>query len=141
MGYKRGPRVLAATGVWLLIGTTPVSALGQNASSPASLNQPSYTLQVNSRVVLTDVTVTDKQGNPITGLTGNDVRLIDNAKPQKTRLFRGTPAAGIGADGSLGYARPLQQRLPAASPPQVNVLLFDTTTIGIVDQMYLFQQM
>jgi hypothetical protein len=87
MGYKRGPRVLAATGVWLLIGTTPVSALGQNASSPASLNQPSYTLQVNSRVVLTDVTVTDKQGNPITGLTGNDVRLIDNAKPQKPASF------------------------------------------------------
>ena len=80
-------RVLVATGVWLLIGTTPVLAWGQTTSSPGSSNQAPYTLQVNSRVVLTDVTVTDKQGNPITGLTGNDVRLIDNAKPQKPASF------------------------------------------------------
>ena len=76
-------RVLAAMGVWLLIGTTPVLAWGQTAGSPGSSNQAPYTLQVNSRVVLTDVTVTDKQGNPITDLTENDFRLLDNGKPQK----------------------------------------------------------
>ena len=77
-----------ATGVWLLIGTTP--AWGQTASSPGSSNQAPYTLQVNSRVVLTDVTVTDKQGNPITGLTENDFRLLDNGKPQKLASSRNT---------------------------------------------------
>ena len=71
-------RVLVATGVWLLIGTTPLLAWGQTAP---------YTLQVNSRVVLTDVTVTDKQGNPITGLTENDFRLLDNGKSQKLASF------------------------------------------------------
>jgi VWFA-related protein len=134
-------RVLVATGVWLLIGTTPVLAWGQTANSPGSSNQAPYTLQVNSRVVLTDVTVTDKQGNPITGLTENDFRLLDNGKSQKLASFEEhrqqtpqlTEASATPGRFSNDYLR--------HPPAQVNVLLFDTTTIGIVDQMYLFQQM
>ena len=130
-----------AAGVWLLIGTTPVLAWGQTASSPGSSNQAPYTLQVNSRVVLTDVTVTDKQGNPITGLTENDFRLLDNGKPQKLASFEEhrqqasqlTEASATPGRFSNDYLR--------HPPAQVNALLFDTTTIGIVDQMYLFQQM
>ena len=134
-------RVLVATGVWLLIGTTPVLAWGQTASSPGSSNQAPYTLQVNSRVVLTDVTVTDKQGNPITGLTENDFRLLDNGKPQKLASFeehRQQAPQLTEASATPGHFSNDYLRHP---PAQVNVLLFDTTTIGIVDQMYLFQQM
>jgi VWFA-related protein len=134
-------RVLVATGVWLLIGTTPVLAWGQTASSPGSSNQAPYTLQVNSRVVLTDVTVTDKQGNPITGLTENDFRLLDNGKPQKLGSFeehRQQVAELREASATPGRFSNDYLRHP---PAQVNALLFDTTTIGIVDQMYLFQQM
>src|SRR5450631_2280935 len=80
-------RVLVAAGVCLLIGSTPVLARGQTPSSPGSSNQAPYTLQVNSRVVLTDVAVTNKQGNPITCLTENDFRLLDNGKPQKLASF------------------------------------------------------
>jgi VWFA-related protein len=134
-------RVLVATGVWLLIGTTPLLAWGQTASSAGSSNQAPYTLQVNSRVVLTDVTVTDKQGNPITGLTENDFRLLDNGKPQKLASFeehrqqapRLTEASATPGRFSNDYLR--------HPPAQVNALLFDTTTIGIADQMYLFQEM
>jgi VWFA-related protein len=134
-------RVLVATGVWLLVGITPVLAWGQTANSPGSSNQAPYTLQVNSRVVLTDVTVTDKQGNPITGLTENDFRLLDNGKPQKLASFEEhrqqapqlTEASATPGRFSNDYLR--------HPPAQVNALLFDTTTIGIVDQMYLFQQM
>jgi VWFA-related protein len=140
-GYGAPMRVLVATGVWLLIGTTPVLAWGQTTSSPGSSNQAPYTLQVNSRVVLTDVTVTDKQGNPITGLTENDFQLLDNGKPQKLASFEEhrqqapqlTEASVTPGRFSNDYLR--------HPPAQVNVLLFDTTTIGIVDQMQLFQQM
>src|SRR5271154_2327412 len=136
-------RVLVATGVWLLIGITPVLAWGQTTSSPGSSNQAPYTLQVNSRVVLTDVTVTDKQGNPITGLTENDFRLLDNGKPQKLASFeqhrRQAPVPQLReASATPGRFSNDYLRHP---PAQVNALLFDTTTIGIVDQMYLFQQM
>ncbi len=129
------------TGVWLLIGTTPVLAWGQTAGSPGSSNQAPYTLQVNSRVVLTDVTVTDKQGNPITGLTQNDFRLLDNGKSQKLASFeehRQQAPRLMEASAAPGHFSNDYLRHP---PAQVNVLLFDTTTIGIVDQMSLFQQM
>jgi VWFA-related protein len=134
-------RVLVATGVWLLIGTTPGFAWGQTANSPGSSNQAPYTLQVNSRVVLTDVTVADKQGNPVTGLTENDFRLLDNGKPQKLASFEEhrqqapqlTEVSATPGRFSNDYLR--------HPPAQVNALLFDTTTIGIVDQMNLFQQM
>ncbi len=118
--------------VWLLIGTTPVLAWGQTAP---------YTLQVNSRVVLTDVTVTDKQGNPITGLTQNDFRLLDNGKSQKLASFeehRQQAPRLMEASATPGHFSNDYLRHP---PAQVNILLFDTTTIGIVDQMQLFQQM
>jgi VWFA-related protein len=134
-------KILVATGVWLLIGTTPLSAWEQTASSSASSAQAPYRLQVNSRVVLTDVTVTDKQGNPIAGLTDKDFQLFDNGKPQKLASFeehrqqttRPTESWGTPGRFSNDYLR--------HPPTQVNALLFDTTTIGIEDQMYLFQQM
>src|ERR1700723_3452356 len=80
-------RVLIATGVWLLIASAPVLALGQTANSPGSSSQAPYTLQVKSRVVLTDVTVTDRQGNSVTSLTENDFRLLDNGKAQTLASF------------------------------------------------------
>jgi VWFA-related protein len=134
-------RVLVATGVWLLIGSTWILAAGQNSSPPGSPNQASFTLQVNSRVVLTDVTVTDKQGNPITGLTENDFRLLDNGKRQKLASFeehhqQASQLTEVSAKPGR-YSNDFLRHPPA----QVNILLFDTTTIGIVDQMYLFQQM
>jgi VWFA-related protein len=135
-------RVLVATGVWLLLGATPVLAWGQTVSSPGSSNQAPFTLQVNSRVVLTDVTVTDKQGIPITGLTDNDFRLLDNRKPQKLASFeehRQQHAPQL-AEASATPGRFSNDYL-RHPPAQVNALLFDTTTIGIVDQMNLFQQM
>jgi VWFA-related protein len=132
---------VAATGVWLLIGAAPVLAWGQTTSSPGSSNQAPYTLQVNSRVVLTDVTVTDKQGNPIAGLTENDFQLLDNGKPQRLASFeehRQQAPQLPEASAPPGHFSNDYLRHP---PAQVNALLFDTTTIGIVDQMQLFQQM
>jgi VWFA-related protein len=127
-------RILLTTGVWLLIGAAPLLSWGQTNQSP-------YTLQVNSRVVLTDVTVADKQGNPVTGLTENDFRLIDNGKPQKLASFEEhQQQAAQRTEGSATPSRFSNDYL-RHPPTQVNALLFDTTTIGVVDQMYLFQQM
>ena len=132
-------RVLVTTGLWLMMNT-PVLGWGQAASVMDPPNQSPYTLQINSRVVLTDVTVTDKHGDPITGLTENDFRLIDNGKLQKLVSFEEHRQQAPLAEALTmpGYFNNEYVRHP---PPQVNALLFDTTTIDIDDQMYLFQQM
>lgn len=112
-----------------------------DAPSADSSQKLSYTLKVYSREVLTDVSVTDKNGNPVTGLTEKDFLILDNGKPQQlasfdehreqtTKLESGPATPGVFSNSLLRHP-----------PPQVNALLFDTTTIQIVDQMYLFQQM
>jgi VWFA-related protein len=132
-------QVMAA--VLALVEMTGLSAAAQGTGAPNSPSQAPYTLQVQTPVVLTDVTVTDKRGNPVTGLTEGDFRILDNGKPQKLGSFEehreqlaklAEPSATPG-NFSNGYLR--------HPPAQVNVILFDTTTIGIADQMYLFQQM
>jgi len=133
-------KILAAI-VLCLLSATASAVWGQDNSANSS-NQPQYTLQVNSRVVLTDVTVTDKQGNPITGLTANDFQLLDDGKPQKLASFeehrqRQSPRL-LEASTTPGSFSNEYLRHP---PAQVNALLFDVTTIKIEDQMYLFQQM
>jgi VWFA-related protein len=130
-------RILVTAGAWLLIMSLPNSA---RAQAPNSSNQSPYTLQVDSRVVLTDVTVTDKQGNPVTGLAVSDFQLFDNGKPQKLASFeehrQRVEKTESSAEPNL-FSNDYLQHPPA----QVNVLLFDTTTIAVPDQMYLFQQM
>jgi hypothetical protein len=57
-----------------------VFALVHAQSPPAQ--QPESTFQVGTRIVLTDVTVTDRNGNPVHGLKASDFQIFDNNKPQ-----------------------------------------------------------
>lgn len=56
--------------------------IGQNTPSGA----PSYTLSVRSQLVVEAVTVKDKQGNTIEGLTTKDFTLTEDGVPQKIRF-------------------------------------------------------
>lgn len=134
-------KIHVMVGALVLMGMAGMSAAAQTTHSPESPNQIPYTLQVKARMVLTDVTVTDKHGNAVTGLRDDDFRILDNGKPQRLASFEEhrehlAKVAEVSATGSSfnnDYIR--------HPPAQVNVILFDTTTIGVVDQMYLFQQM
>ena len=131
--------VLAGVGGWS-------SAAGQagrrrdQKETPAS-NEAPYTLQVTSRVVLTDVLVTDKQGNPVTGLTEGDFRVLDNGKPQTLASFEEHREQVTKLEEASASSGRFSNDFLRHPPPQVNALLFDTTTIGMIDQMVLFQQM
>lgn len=136
-------RLRAVAGTMVLGVAGGLCAAGQAAGSPdaSSAQQTPYTLNVYSRAVLTDVTVTDKHGDPVSGLTEQDFRILDNGKPQQLASFEehheqmATIEPASTSPGSFNNAF---LRHP---PPQVNVLLFDDTTIGIVEQMFLFQEM
>ncbi len=56
--------------------------IGQNTAS----GTPSYTLSVRSQLVVEAVTVKDKQGNTIEGLTTKDFTLTEDGVPQKIRF-------------------------------------------------------
>ena len=70
-----------------MLAVPPSGAVQSQEAPPPVLGQSPYTLQVNTRVVLTDVTVTDAKGNPVRGLTEADFHVFDNGKPQKLASF------------------------------------------------------
>ncbi len=135
-------KVWAVVGFWMLAGIAGVAA-GQATGSSGSAQQAPYTLQVNSRVVLTDVSVTDKHGKPVQGLTQSDFAVLDNGHPQRLASFEEhqQPAEEMPVSAPAMAPGVFSNSYLIDPPAVVNVILIDATTIGVVDQMYLYEQM
>ncbi len=125
-----------------LVWTLGAMALLASSAAAAQNKQP-YTLQVQSRVVLTDVTITDKHGNPIQGIPESDFLVLDNGRPQKLASFEEhrQPAQEMPVSATAAAPGTFSNAYLNDPPAVVNVILLDATTIRIVDQMYLYQQM
>jgi VWFA-related protein len=103
---------------------------------------PTPTIRVNTRLVLVDVVVTDKQGKPISGLKPDDFTLEESGKKQKIATFT-TPEdilkANAGQELPAGiYSNEPQYR--ATGGPAV-VLLLDAANTPFKDQAYARLQM
>jgi VWFA-related protein len=134
-------RALTAGLCSLCLLTVAPSALAQSPdTSPPPENQIP-TLQMSTRVVLTDVTVTDSDGNPVRGLTRSDFHIFDDNHPQPLASFEEhaeTPSAVTVASASPNT---VSNDFLLHPPSTVNILLIDTTNIGLLDQMYLYDQL
>jgi len=110
-----------------------------STSAPSQQSQkPTFTFRTTTRIVLTDVTVTDAKGNPVHGLKESDFHILDNGKPQRVLSFtehktapvtsmpRVTTAPGVYSNSFLEHL-----------PPVLNIMVIDTTNMEFVDQMYL----
>ncbi|MGC2162344.1 MAG: VWA domain-containing protein [Silvibacterium sp.] len=121
---------------------TASPALLRAQANSGTTQQPAYTLQAGTRVVLTDVTVTDRNGNPIPGLKASDFQIFDNNKPQVLASFEAhttTPVESLPQQSTAPgvYSNAFLQHLP----PVLNVIVIDITNINIPDQMYLNYQL
>jgi VWFA-related protein len=115
-------------------------AVAAQAQSPPP-NQP-YTIQTNSRVVLTDVTVTDRNGNPVHGLPESAFQILDDNKPQPIATFEehaGTPAVKLmpAVTPAGSYSNDYLLQLP----PVLNVIIIDIANLNITEQMYLYYEL
>jgi VWFA-related protein len=82
-GYLRRLAFIAVAGS---MSAMQMTAQDQNPPQPDS--QASYTLKVDSDLVLTNVVVRDKKtGEVVRGLTANDFQIQENGKPQKIISF------------------------------------------------------
>ncbi len=61
---------------------TSVSAAGQSTST-----EPITTIHTSSKLVITDVVVTDSKQEPIHHLAGSDFMLLEDGHPQKIKIF------------------------------------------------------
>jgi VWFA-related protein len=124
---------------------TPVPSQNQagdtsQTTNPQGANQ-GYTFRAESRVVLTDVTVTDAKGNPIHGLPQSAFHIFDNKKPQVISTFEEhthMPVAAVVPAAAHGdYSNDFLLHLP----PVLNVLVIDIVNLNITDQMYLYYEL
>ena len=119
----------------------PNAAPAQSAAQSASQNAPGtaeapYTFHADTRVVLTDVTVTDDKGNPVRGLPQAAFRLFDNKKEQRLLSFEEharSPKVEMPAGAHGVYSNDYLLHLP----PALNVIVLDIANLRIEDQMYL----
>ena len=83
----------------------PAQTIGQNAAGPAAAT----TFQSNTQLVVETVTVKDKSGNPVEGLTAKDFTVTEDGAPQTIRVldYQKLTAAPPG---------------PAAEPQKSNVI-------------------
>ncbi len=148
LSRKRVGRILSAiltcglaAGVLLLSHGTQTAA-GQNPfSTPMPDSTPTF--KSNSRLVVVDVVVIGKDGNPIAGLDKGDFTILEDGKVQTLQAFE--PHVPVKETSALP-----EIQLPAgeftnfpkqASNSAVNIVLFDILNTPTDDQLFARQQM
>lgn len=125
----------------ILLGLFSVPIWAQAPDSQTSSKQGGYVFHANTREVLTDVTVTDRDGNPVHGLTRSAFHVFDNNRPEQLESFEEHAGAPATVTASTGAPHVFSNAYLLHAPASINVVLIDTTTIDIVDQMFLYQQL
>ena len=97
----------------------------------------------DSRLVVVDVVVTDKHGQPVTDLKAEDFALTEDGKPQQIKVFEPhVPEAQPKAAPKIDLPPNQYTNFPLQKPASsVNVVLFDTLNTPVNDQMYARWQM
>ncbi len=102
--------------------------------TPPRQQDATPTIHVNTKLTIVDVTVTDKAGRPVHGLTQSDFIIKEDGKPQSIRNF-----------DEYGATIPFAQPVPAPLPPGIytnqptpapttsasNILLLDSINTGL----------
>jgi VWFA-related protein len=131
---------LSLTALVVLLSNCFLAAQSQPQSPPP--DRP-YTIQTTSRVVLTDVTVTDRNGNPVRGLPESAFQIFDNSKPQTIASFEEhTSAAPAVVTEPVAAAKGVYSNdYLLHLPPALSVIIIDIANLEVADQMYLYYEL
>jgi VWFA-related protein len=127
-----------AVPIWLVVAvSTGTSQTADNQQPP----QAGYTLHASAREVVTDVLVMDHKGNPIRGLPESDFHIFDNGNAQHIASFVEHTQSEATAPLQKNAANDYNNDIVIHPPGVFNLILLDTATITVPDQMYLRQQL
>ncbi len=130
-------RILVASALILNLATGPIILSAQQAPTDV----PAITIRTNTRLVVVDVVVTDKKGQPVTGLKAENFTVEENGKKQKVSVFvppgvENGPKQTPAPDGILSNHP--EHVGPSGVP---TVLLLDAANSPFKDQSYARSQM
>jgi VWFA-related protein len=116
---------------------TPAAA--QPSPTPPTSRRPVPTIQVTSRLVVLDVTVTDKQGRPVKGLKQSDFNLTEDRTPQAISSFAEHDASEQPSAPPPPPALPpntFADHAPVTNNIAMTVIVFDTSSLSWQDAGY-----
>lgn len=120
------------------------AAYSQTATNPQTPPPNVATLHTGAKLVVVDVTVRDKDGKPIHGLTRDDFKLSESGKPQTLNSFeeyaRPATSAAVPAMPHLPPGM-FTNFTPVAAKGPLDIVLLDGLNSAIVDQGYFRQQL
>jgi VWFA-related protein len=130
-----------------LCGVLCLSLVAVSSPLPAQSPQepepvPTLTIRVATRLVLVDVVVTDKHGQPVLGLQPADFTVTEKGKAQKISVFtppnQATPKPAPPVLPLGEYSNRPEYRSPGGPP---TVILLDAANTPFSDQSYARMQM
>src|SRR5450432_2561609 len=100
------------------------------------------TFKISGKAVLLDVVVTDKSGNPVTGLKPEAFSVLEKGKPQAISYFEEHKAAEDAKSVELPTLpmNVFTNFTPIQPPAAVNVLLLDSLNTPLNEQAYVHKQ-
>jgi VWFA-related protein len=130
-------RIVMTSALALNLAAYPTVLVAQEA--PADI--PPLTIRSNTRLVIVDVVVTDKKGQPVSGLKAEDFTVEENGKKQKVSVFvpPGTTNRTAATPPPPGILSNLSENLSPTGVP--TVLLLDAANSPFKDQAYARSQM
>jgi VWFA-related protein len=131
-------RILLTSALILDLTVNPMVLSAQEA--PADI--PTITLRSSTKLVLVDVVVTNKQGQPVAGLKAENFTVEENGKKQKVSVFvaPGTQSGVKPTPTPAGILSNHPEHVgPSAGVP--TVLLLDACNSPFKDQAYARSQM
>lgn len=140
--FRNVPALVFALGV--LLGLSIGIARAQEPSagqSPAPV--PAETLRTGTELVVVDVVVQDRSGNPYKGLTRGNFALTEQKKPQTVRSFDEHSAATVAKPEPSLQLPPgtFSDYTPVSPDSTLNILLIDTLNTPVKDQNYVRLQL
>lgn len=130
-------RIIVAAALILNVATGPVILSAQEPPTDV----PAITIRANTRLVLVDVVVTDKKGQPVTGLKAENFTVEENGKKQKVSIFV-PPGVDNGVKPTSVPEGILSNHPEHVRPNGVaTVLLLDAANSPFKDQAYARSQM
>ncbi|MGB6387684.1 MAG: VWA domain-containing protein [Terriglobales bacterium] len=131
-------QMAAAVGLVFSFSFIPATRSMMLHAQETAATLPTVTIRSNTRLVVVDAVVTDKKGQPVTGLKAEDFVLEENGKKQRIAFF--TPPGHPGAPKSGAQPLPpgvLSNRPEFLKPAGVpTVLLLDAANSSFKDQAY-----
>jgi VWFA-related protein len=123
------------------LASTSVAIPLSSQTSQTAPAAPEATLRIDSRAVLVDVLVTDRNGAPVKGLKQNAFTVNEQGKPQTISFFEEhTSIPGPPKEMPKLPPNVFSNFSPFPDPPAVNVLLLDSLNTRMENQQVVHKQ-